>query len=81
MSTATAATALITQGLKELPFLKKLPTRLLSLIIAVLITELSYLFINGFSLSGFVLQIFNGILVSLSANGTYSAIAETKNKA
>ncbi len=68
---ATAATAVITEELKELPFIKRIPSRLLSVIIAVLIMELSLIFTDGVSISGVILQLFNGVFVSLSANGTY----------
>ena len=51
LSGATAATAVITEELKGLPFIKRIPTRLLSVIIAVIIMELSMVFTGAFSLS------------------------------
>ena len=74
LSGATAATAVITEELKGLPFIKRIPARLLSIIIAVIIMETALLFTEGFSLSGAVLGIFNGVFVSISANGTYDML-------
>ncbi len=74
LSGATAATAVITEELKELPFIKRVPARLLSVIVAILIMELSLLFTEGFSFSSAVLGLFNGVFVSLGANGTYDML-------
>ncbi len=76
--TAVTATAVITQFLKEIGFLSVIPKRVLSLFVAIIICELSFLFTTPFSISEVVLQLFNGILVSLSANGSYDFITENK---
>lgn len=69
-----AATAFITGALKNLPGIKKLPTRILSMIIGVVLMETAYFFVNGFSVEGLIMQLFNGIAVAFSSNGAYDMV-------
>ncbi len=82
----TLATGVVTQFLKEFGVLKKLPTRLLSYIIAVLLLLLATAFTSGLTLSRALLCPINAIGVSLASNGGFDAIvkvgslASDKNK-
>lgn len=71
---ASAATAIFTQFLKEL--FKKLPTQCLSYIIALIILLAATAATGGFSVGWETWAIipFNAVIVSLSANGGWSAI-------
>lgn len=72
---ATLAVALFTQLLKNLPGIAKLPTQLLSYVLAVGVLALAMVFgETGFSWAGFALALINAALVSLAANGGYAAI-------
>ncbi|MGI6003792.1 MAG: hypothetical protein ACOX88_00025 [Christensenellales bacterium] len=77
---ATLATNLITEVLKDLKFFAKLPTRLLSYVIAVIILLAANIFTGQFTLANGVLCIINGLLVSLTSNGTFDAVASTFKK-
>lgn len=73
------ATSLVTQFLKEFWHFKKLPTRLLSFLIAVLLLTLAEIFTCGISLSRIAIIPVNAILVSLAGNGAYDALSEKKS--
>lgn len=70
------ATGIITQFLKELGFLKKVPTRILSYVIALLLLLLATAFTCGLSLSRVLICPINAIVVSLASNGGFDAIAK-----
>lgn len=71
---AVMLTALITQFCKEIPFLKKCNTQVLSFVIAVLLLEAAMFFNYGWNVDAAVLSLINGVVVALAANGTYDAI-------
>ena len=71
---ALAAVALITELIKELPALKKVPTRFVSLVLAFVILILAQLFTGTLSAQNAVLSVLNGAMVSLAANGGYAAL-------
>ena len=73
-----AVTGLITQFTKKL--FSKLPTQLLSYIIAVVVMGLATIFITGFSWSSIALIPLNAIIVSTSSNGGYSAMKQMADK-
>lgn len=73
-----AVTGLITQFTKKL--FSKLPTQLLSYIIAVVVMGLATIFTTGFSWSSIALIPINAIIVSTSSNGGYSAIKQMADK-
>lgn len=75
---ATTAVELLTELFKDISFLKKLPTRLLSFIIAAVVMTAAFVFTEPFSLSGLFLTIFNSAFISLSANGVYDTLTRTK---
>ena len=71
---ALAAVALITELIKELPGLKKVPTQFVSWILAFVILILAQLFTGTLSAQNAVLSVLNGAMVSLAANGGYAAL-------
>lgn len=71
---ALAAVALITELIKELPALKKVPTQFVSWILAFIILILAQLFTGTLSAQSAVLCVLNGAMVSLAANGGYAAL-------
>ena len=71
---AVLAVTLITQLTKDLPYIKKIPTQLWSYILAVVVLLAAQTFNGALTLSNAVLCLANGLLVSLGANGSYTAI-------
>lgn len=71
---ALAAVALITELIKELPALKKVPTQFVSWVLAFVILILAQLFTGTLSAQNAVLCVLNGAMVSLAANGGYAAL-------
>lgn len=70
-----AVTTLITQWLKG--FAPKLPTQILSFIIAIVLLNISEYFLAGITISSVLLSIPNSIVISTASNGAYMAIAKT----
>ncbi len=73
-----AVTGLVTQFTKKL--FPKFPTQWLSYIIAVVIMGLATIFTAGFSWPTIALIPINAIIVSTSANGSYSAMKQMIDK-
>lgn len=71
---ALAAVALITELIKGLPALKKVPTQFVSWVLAFVILILAQLFTGTLSAQSAVLCVLNGAMVSLAANGGYAAL-------
>lgn len=71
---ALAAVALITELIKELPALKKVPTQFVSWALAFVILILAHLFTGTLSAQNAALSVLNGAMVSLAANGGYAAL-------
>lgn len=71
---ALAAVALITELIKELPALKKVPTQFVSWALAFIILIMAQLFTGTLSAQSAVLCVLNGAMVSLAANGGYAAL-------
>ena len=69
-----AGTALITQFVKSLPFLKDIATQWVSYIIAVILLLGATYFTGALTVASGALIPFNAVIVALSANGAYSAI-------
>lgn len=64
----------LTQFFKELTWSKNVPTQLLSYILSFLVLVTASYFTSGLTLQVLIECIFNGIIVSLGANGGYSAM-------
>lgn len=76
---AVAATAIFTQFLKNL--LPKVPTQLVSYVIALLVLALANAAIGGVTdWAGWAILPLNAVLVSLSANGSFTAAQRITNK-
>ncbi|NLJ31121.1 MAG: hypothetical protein GX424_05930 [Clostridiales bacterium] len=70
----SAATAVVTQFVKNLPFLKNIATQWISYVIAVILLLGATYFTGALTWSSGTLIPFNAIVIALSANGAYSAI-------
>lgn len=79
-SGAILAVTLITQFVKGIGFIDKIPTRFVSWIVAVVVLILAQLFTAQLTVSSAVLTLLNAVVVSLAANGTYDAIADAGTK-
>ncbi len=64
----------LTQLTKNIPFIKKIPTQLLSYFLSLLVLFPATLFVSGLDLRSSVLIFFNAAIVSLAANGGFNAI-------
>ena len=75
---ATLATSLITQLIKGVGFIDKIPTRITSYAIALVVLLAATLFTGGLTLEAGALCVINAVVVSLAANGAYDAVARNK---
>ncbi|MBQ9377113.1 MAG: hypothetical protein IJU05_04860 [Schwartzia sp.] len=72
-SGAILAVTLITQFVKGLGPIDRIPTRFVSWIIAVVVLILAQLFTAQLTWSTGVMTLLNAVVVSLASNGTYDA--------
>ena len=78
---AVVAVTLITQLIKEWGIFKKVPTRLVSYVIALVILLAAAAFNGALTVADGALCLFNAVVVSLAANGGFEMITNaTKNK-
>ena len=77
---ATAAVGLITQLLKGVGFIDKIPTRITSYAIALVVLLAATFFTGGMTLEAGALCVINAVVVSLAANGAYDALASAPKK-
>ena len=77
---ATAAVGLITQLIKGLGFIDKIPTRITSYAIALVVLLAATFFTGGLTLEAGALCVINAVVVSLAANGAYDALAGVPKK-
>ena len=75
---ATLATSLITQLIKGLGFIDKIPTRITSYAIALVVLLAATFFTGGLTLEAGALCVINAVVVSLAANGKYDAVARNE---
>ena len=75
-----SATAVITQFIKDVPFLKKIPTQWVSYFIAVILLFGATYFTGLLTPATGALIPFNAIIAALSANGAFSAIQRIAGK-
>ena len=71
---AALAVGILTQVTKEIPGIKSIPTQLWSYVLALVTLLLAEVFTSGISAQGVVLALFNAAVVSLAANGGFSAV-------
>ena len=77
---ATLATSLITQLIKGVGFIDKIPTRITSYAIALVVLLAATFFTGGLTLEAGALCVINAVVVSLAANGAYDALASAPKK-
>lgn len=75
---AVMAVGVITEIIKDIPGLKKIPTQVVSYVLALVVLMLAMVFGDGFTAQGAALAVFNAALVSLGANGGYAVIQRVK---
>jgi hypothetical protein len=73
---ALAATMGITQLLKGVGFIDKIPTRIFSWIVAAVVLIAATAFTGALTAESGVLALINAVVVSLAANGGYDLIAK-----
>lgn len=71
---ALAAVALITEMIKDVAILKKIPTQIVSWVLAVIVLILAQFFTDVLTAQNAILALLNGAMVSLAANGGYAAL-------
>ena len=77
---ASIATGVFTQFLK--PYLKKIPTQLISFFVALIVMVISTIALTGISniaWADIAIIPLNSIIISLSSNGGYDVAREIKN--
>ena len=75
---AIMAVSVITEIIKDIPGIKKIPTQLMSYVLAFIVLICAMFFSGGFTVQSAALALFNAALVSLGANGGYEAIQRVK---
>ncbi len=77
---ATLVTTLITQFFKDMPIVKRLPTRVFSYIIAVAVMLTAMAFEGNFSFRNAVIALINAVVVALASNGAFDAVTNITPK-
>ena len=75
-SGATLATTLVTQFLKEIPFVSRVPARVLSYFTALVMILAATFVMTGLTWRDAVMAFINAAAVALAANGAFDAIRE-----
>lgn len=75
----TLATGILTQFVKNVPFLKKIATQWVSYVIAVILLFAATFFTGALTGPSAAMIPFNAVLIALSANGAYSAVKRVSN--
>lgn len=76
---ATAATVAVTQVFKGVGFIDRIPTRIFSYAVALIVLLAATAFTSGLTVEAAVLCVVNAVVVSLAANGAFDAVS-TKAK-
>jgi len=77
---AMLATTAITEILKNVRGIARIPTRIFSYIVSLVVLIVATIFASGFSLSSFALCFLNAALVSLASNGAYDGLAKMQDR-
>lgn len=77
---AIVMTTLITQFIKGIGFIDKIPTRITSWVVALIILVAAFAFTGVTGIGNYALCIFNAVVVSLASNGTHDALNENFGK-
>lgn len=70
------AVMIITQFIKGVGFIDRIPTRFTSYVIALVIMTAAMCFTAGFSWRAFAIVPINAVVISLAANGAYDGIVD-----
>ena len=70
------AVTLITELIKGVGFIDKIPTRITAYVVAVAVMTAALFFTGSFSWANLVLNLINAVIVALAANGAHDALAE-----
>lgn len=79
LSGAMFAVAIITQIIKNLPGVSRIPTQLVSYVLALVVLIAAHAFTDGLTASVAALAAVNAAVVSLAANGGYAALKRLQN--
>ena len=77
---ATLATTLITQLIKGIGFIDRIPTRLTAYAVALVVLVVATIFAGEVTVSSIALCVVNAVVVSLAANGGYDAVSGKKTE-
>ncbi len=77
---ATLATTLITQLIKGIGFIDRIPTRLTAYAVALVVLVVATIFAGEVTVSSIALCVVNAVVVALAANGGYDAVSGKKTE-
>ena len=77
---ALSMVMVLTQFTKDIGITKRIPTQIWSYILALIVLVWSMVFTDGLTLNTFVLTLFNAAIISIGANGGFSAIQKLTGK-
>ena len=77
---ATLATTLITQLIKGIGFIDRIPTRLTAYAVALVVLVVATIFAGEVTVSSITLCVVNAVVVALAANGGYDAVSGEKTE-
>lgn len=75
---AALAVTVLTQFIKQLPYMDRVNSQIISYAIAVIVMLAAQYFTGTFTPASAVLCIINGAIVALTSNGVYDAVTTTK---
>ena len=75
---ATLATTLITQLIKGIGFIDRIPTRLTAYAVALIVLVVATVFTGEVTVRSIALCVVNAVVVALAANGGYDAVTKKK---
>ena len=76
----TAAVGMLTQFIKGIGVLDRIPTQIVTYVLALVLMLSSSVFTGGLTVEGAALTVFNAAIVSLASNGGYAAIERIGEK-
>lgn len=74
------AVGIFTELLKDIGFIKKIPTQIFSWVLALIVLILAQVFTTGITPETAILAVVNSAVVSLAANGGYEALNRLTGK-
>ena len=74
------AVGIFTELIKNIGFIKKIPTQIFSWVLALIVLVLAQAFTTGITAESAILAVVNSAVVSLAANGGYEALNRLTGK-